>query len=54
MEAFRPGSIPRNEPTLPTGPQPLLPVAPTGAPVVPGAPAARPPSEAPPDLSGLF
>jgi penicillin-binding protein 1A len=54
MEAFRPGSIPRYEPTMPVGPQPYLPTAPIG-PAGPQAPAApRSPAEAPPDLSGLF
>jgi penicillin-binding protein 1A len=54
MEAFRPGSIPRYEPTMPTdGPIPYnqlqQPGAPTSLP-----PPARPQAEAPPDLSGLF
>jgi penicillin-binding protein 1A len=53
-EAFRPGSIPRDEVVAsPTGPIPYNQLPTVTAPAGP-APTARPAAEAPPDLSGLF
>ncbi|MBN9318125.1 MAG: penicillin-binding protein 1A, partial [Caulobacterales bacterium] len=54
MEAFRPGSAPREEAVVnPLGPIPYNQMPIIGLPAAP-APAARPAPEAAPDLSGLF